>query len=119
MSFTKKDRKVRSNSGITFPAEPFAEAIAGALHRSYGTTPSSIKTVAALVGANARAVKNWFEAKNAPSGEFVVTLCRYSDEVFVTFLRLAGRTEHLKAKRIAETASKLRDMLALLVEAGY
>jgi hypothetical protein len=31
-----------------------------------------VKTVVGLTGANERAVKNWFQAKNGPSGEFLM-----------------------------------------------
>ena len=66
------------------------------------------------IGANERAVKNWFDAKNAPSGEFLVALSRHSGEVFETFLLLAGRVEHVKAKKIADATTKLREILVLL-----
>ena len=114
MSFTKKDRIIRSISGITFPPGGFASAIAGALRREYGATHASVKTVVLLTGANERAVKNWFDAKNAPSGEFVVTLCRHSDEVLETFLLMAGRGNQLRAKRIVDATTRLRELLALL-----
>jgi hypothetical protein len=57
-------------SGITFPSGRFPGAIAAALHREYGATHAAVKTVVGLTGANERAVKNWFKAKNGPSGEF-------------------------------------------------
>jgi len=57
--------------------------------------------VVLLIGANERAVKNWFDAKNAPSAEFLVALCRHSGEVFEMCLLMAGRVEHVKAKKIA------------------
>jgi hypothetical protein len=116
MSLTKKDRIIRSVSGTSFQAERFADAIAAALHREYGATHAAIKTVVELTGANERAVKNWFGAKNAPSGEFVIALCRHSDEVFETLLLMAGRAEQLKAKRIVEATNKLREILVLLDE---
>lgn len=116
MSLTKRDRKIRSVSGTTFPTERFADAISAALHREYGASHSAIKTVVGLVGANERAVKNWFGAKNAPSGESVVALCRQSDEVLNTILRLAGRTEHLRSKRIVDATDRLREILAALDE---
>jgi len=114
MSLTKKDRTVRSISGTTFPAGRLADAIAEALRREYGETHAAVKTVVALTGANQRAVKNWFEAKNAPSGESVVTLCRHSDEVLETFLLMAGRENQLRAKRIVDATTRLRELLALL-----
>jgi hypothetical protein len=114
MSLTKKDRIIRSVSGITFPPGGFADAIAAALRREYGATHASVKTVVSLTGANERAVKNWFDAKNAPSAEFLVALARHSGEVFEMVLLMAGRVEHLRAKRIADATGKLREILMLL-----
>jgi hypothetical protein len=116
MSLTKKDRMNRSISGKTFPQKRFADAIATALRREYGGTHAAIKTVVALTGANERAVKNWFDAKNGPSGEFVISLCAHSDEVLETFLLLAGRTEQVKAKKIVDATNRLREILILLDE---
>lgn len=59
-------------------------------------------------------VKNWFDAKNGPSGEFIIALCAHSDEVLETLLLMAGRTEHVKAKKILDATSKLRQVLVLL-----
>lgn len=92
----------------------FADAIAAALHREYGATHAAVKTVVSLTGANERAVKNWFDAKNGPSGEFFIALCRHSDCVLETFLLMAGRAEQVKAKKIVDATSKLRQIVALL-----
>jgi hypothetical protein len=114
MSLTKRDRINRSVSGITIPPERFADAIAAALRREYGGTHAAIKIVVALTGANERAVKNWFDAKNGPSGEFIIALCAHSDEVLETLLLMAGRTEQVKAKKVLDATSKLREVLVLL-----
>jgi len=84
------------------------------LRPTHGGTHAAIKTVVALTGANERSVKNWFDAKNGPSGESLIALCSHSDEVLETFLLMAGRTEQLKAKRIADATNKLREILMLL-----
>jgi hypothetical protein len=34
-----------------------------------------MKVVVNLTGANERAVRNWFDAKNGPNGEFLIALC--------------------------------------------
>ncbi len=70
--------------------EPFAMVIAGALRREFGTSAVAVKQVAFLARANERAVKNWFDAKNAPSGENLVSLMRHSDEVLETVLAYPG-----------------------------
>jgi hypothetical protein len=114
MSLPKNDRKDRSISGKVFPQKRFVDAIALALRREYGGTHAAIKTVVALTGANERAVKNWFDAKNGPSGESIIALCRHSDEVLETLLLMAGRTEHIKAKKIVDAAEKLREILAFI-----
>ena len=116
MSLTKKDRKIQSSSGTTFPTVSFAEAIALALRREYGSTTGAIKTVVGLVGGNERAVKNWFEAKNAPNGESVVALCRHSNEVLTTVLRLAGRKEHVRSRLVVDLSAKLGEILKILEE---
>src|SRR3954464_6060782 len=116
MSFAKDDRKNQPILGKSLHSERFSEAIARALHREFDQTHSAIKTVVALTGANERAVRNWFEAKNGPNGEFLIALCRHSDEVLETLLLLAGRREHLRARQIVRAKDLLHEMLRLLNE---
>ena len=116
MSLTTNDRKNRSIQGKTLHAERFADAVARALHREFDSTHAAVKTVVALTGANERAVRNWFDAKNGPNGEFLIALCRHSDQVLETFLLLAGRTEHVKARKVVEAIQKLREIIALVNE---
>lgn len=97
MSFPKDDRKVQSKSGKTFPSgreyygKAFADAIAAALKADYGASPSGLKRLARAVDANERAVRNWLEGKNGPSGENLVNLMRHSDAVFEAVIGLASR----------------------------
>ena len=114
MSFAKDDRKNQPIHGKSLHAERFSEAVARALHREFDHTHSAIKTVVALTGANERAVRNWFEAKNGPNGEFLIALCRHSDQVLETFLLLAGRRDHLRARKIVRAKDTLQELLALL-----
>ena len=97
-----------------FPQKRFADAVALALRREYGGSHAAIKTVVALTGANERAVKNWFDAKNGPSGEFLIALCAHSDGVLETFLLMAGRTQQVQAKKIVDATNKLREILMML-----
>jgi hypothetical protein len=113
MSFPKEDRKTQSVSGTSFPPGRFADAIASALHKEYGETHAAIKTVVGLTGANERAVKNWFAGKNGPSGHSLVALCRHSNQVLDTFLRLAGRNDHVRARALVGLKDTLLRMLAL------
>jgi hypothetical protein len=116
MSLAKDDRINRSIPGKTLHAERFSDAIARALHREFDHTHAAIKTVVALTGANERAVRNWFDAKNGPNGEFLIALCRHSNEVLETFLLLAGRNEHIKARKVIEAKQKLHEIVALIDE---
>lgn len=127
MSPTQKDRKVRSESGRSFLQRTipelgpsFAEAIADALRREFGGTPGAVKKVVRLTRANERAVRNWFEAKNAPSGENLVILIRHSDEVLEAVLRLADRQDLVAARKLSAAREKLQEMLALIddIETG-
>ncbi len=121
MSSTQNDRKLRSESGRTvlpmaasIPTERFPEAVANALRREFGAVPGSVKHVVRITGANERAVRNWFEARNAPSGENLVALMAHSDEVLETLLHLAGRQELVAARRLSGARDKLREMLKLM-----
>ena len=121
MSPTQKDRKVRSESGRSFLQRTipewgpsFAEAIADALRREFGGTPGAVKKVVRLTRANERAVRNWFEAKNAPSGENLVILIRHSDEVLEAVLRLADRQDLVAARKLSAAREKLQEMLAMI-----
>ena len=124
MSFPKKGRKFRPISGKVFPdsharmAVPgdrdFATVIAETLHRAFGNTHAAVKTVVAFTGAGERTVKNWFEAKNAPSGENLVGLARHSEEVLEVFLLMAGRGDVLSAKKLMDTRDKLVEMLEII-----
>jgi len=118
MSLTKKDRKVRSSSGRSFPAgygpddDRFAVVIAAALKRDFGSGASAVRTVARLVNVNDRAAKNWFAAKNAPNGELLVRLIEHSDGVLESVLALSQRNAMLKAKQLDDARSGLRELLA-------
>lgn len=121
MSSTQNDRKLRSESGRSFlqpdrsgGVDRFAEAIAGALRREFGAVPGAVKQVVRITGANERAVRNWFEARNAPNGENLVILMGRSDEVLEIVLQLAGRQELVTARRLSGARDKLREMLALM-----
>ena len=121
MSPTQKDRNLRSDSGRSIPltaatGDPpsFPEVIAEALRRQYGGTPAAVKIVVRLTRANERAVKNWFDAKNGPSGENLVSLLRHSDEVLETVLALAGRQDLIVARKLTGAREKLKEMLAMI-----
>ena len=125
MSPTKKNRNIQPDFGISFPKDAefsrigsggFASAIAAALQKDFGGTRSAIKTIMRLTTANERAVKNWFEGRNGPSGEFLILLCRHSDAVLETLLTLSGRSELVKAKKLVDAKSKLREMLMMMDE---
>jgi hypothetical protein len=54
------------------------------------------------------------EAKNGPNGEFLIALCRHSDQVLETLLLLAGGTEHVRARQIVAAKQKLQEILNLV-----
>jgi len=114
MSLTNNDRKIRSESGNSFPPARFATEIAGALRRQYDGTRAGVDVVVQLTGANERTVRNWFTAKNGPSGDLLVALCAHSDEVLATVLKLAGRAVHARAMRIGVAQRAARDLCAML-----
>ena len=124
MSSPKKDRKIQSDSGTNVQggdggrlgAARFAEAMSVALRKEFGDSAAAIKTVVRLTGANPRAVKNWFEKRNGPSGQFLIVLCGSSDQVLETVLLLAGRSALVPALRVAEAKEEMRRLLKVLEE---
>lgn len=118
MSFSEKDRKVQSRDGKAFPAnpagEPLAIVIAAALKAEFGNTPSALKTVAQMARSNERAVRNWFDGKNGPSGENLIILMRHSDLVLRTVLTLADRQDLVVAVGLASLRRQLVDAVAAI-----
>ena len=118
MSFTKNDRKVQSKNGKTFHKNPrhdgsaFVETIAQALTVEFGASPAALKRVARLASANERAVRNWFEGKNGPSGDNLIGLMRHSDAVLDSVLSLAGRDQLRPTGGLARVRRQLVDLLA-------
>jgi hypothetical protein len=94
--------------------DAFPKLIADALHAEWGSTLSSRKIVSRITNANERAVKNWFEARNGPSGEKLVELMKHSDAVFETML---VASERLRAIKLEAMERPLRELLGL-IEAG-
>lgn len=118
MSFSKKDRKLQSKTGKEFhiPAatEPLASAIAAALKAEFGNTPAALKTVARMTRSNERAVRNWFEAKNAPIAENLVILMRHSDLILRVVLAMADRHDLVMAIGLAALRQHLMDTVAAI-----
>ncbi|ODS57819.1 MAG: hypothetical protein ABS36_05100 [Acidobacteria bacterium SCN 69-37] len=115
MSLPKNDRNFRPESGNRFPTVPFATAVAAALHREYDHTGDGVARVVALTGANERTVRNWFEAKNGPGGDYLIALCRHSDEVLEIILTLAGRATLAKVASLEQVRRRLTEVRTLLV----
>lgn len=108
MSFQKSDRNVRLDSA------EYVAAIAAAIRNGFGDSRSAIKAVARATGANERTVRNWFDAKNGPSGHHLINLVRHSDPVLGVVLTLSGRAGLLDGLRIETICTLLRDLLAHL-----
>lgn len=119
MSFLKKGKsfpggKGSGNGDGHGSGSPVVRAVRDALRQELGSTHAAAKTVARWTGANERTVKNWLSGYCGPSGEHLVALARHSDEVLVTFLALAGRTELATVASLAQVRGRVRQMLASL-----
>ena len=64
--------------------------------------------------ANERAVRNWFEARNGPSGEHLVMLMHHSPAVVEAVLALSGRMDLVQTKLIVDARDSVRHILELL-----
>ena len=89
MSQTKKDR--------SFPLKPraisdeeLAKIVAAALRDDFGKSASAVKQVGRLTSINLRAIKNWFNAKNAPSAGHLLLLAKSSPSLLKFVLLQIG-----------------------------
>ena len=84
---------------LMFPSMSRAEhmrTVSIALKREFSDTHCAVKSIAQITGANERSAKNWWTAKNGPSGEHLVALIKNSEAVLGAILLLAGRQEFIK-----------------------
>lgn len=96
--------------------ESFPQQIAAAMRREWGATPSARKEVGRITCASERAVRNWFEGRNGPSGENLMSLIRSSDAVFETVLVLSGRRSALSGVHVLALRERLKLLLDLIDE---
>lgn len=89
MSFPKMDRTFPLNTQAISDTE-LSQIVASALHHDFGKTPSVIKQIGRLTGTNPRTVKNWYEAKNAPSAGRLLLLARTSPTLLKFILEQIG-----------------------------
>ena len=89
MSQSKKDRlfpiKLQAISD-----EELAKIVAAALRHDFGETASAVKRIGQLTNANLRAIKNWYEARNAPSSGHLLLLARSSPSILKFILEQIG-----------------------------
>ena len=99
MSRSKKDR--------LFPIKPqpvsdeeLAKIVAFALHQDFGDSASAVKNIGRLTNANLRAIKNWYEARNAPSSGHLLLLARSSPSILKFILMQIGGEDLWDAFRL-------------------
>ncbi len=109
MSFPNKGNKLPRDAEGAFAAQ-----IALALRRELGASRAAAKTVARWTGASERAAKNWLAGRYGPSGEHLVALARHSPGVLDLVLLLAGRSDLVAARRVAEALTLLRGVVSAL-----
>ncbi len=89
MSYKKMDRSFPLKLKAISDAE-LAKIVAIALRQDFGEAPSTIKYIGQLTGTNLRTVKNWYEARNAPSAGHLLLLARSSAQILKFTLRQIG-----------------------------
>lgn len=99
MSKSKKDR--------LFPIKPqavsdeeLARIVASALRQDFGDGASAVKRIGQLTNANLRAIKNWYEARNAPSSGHLLLLARSSPSILKFILMQIGGEDLWDAFRL-------------------
>lgn len=88
--------------------------IAVALRRELGGSRRAIKTLERWTGATPRTARNWLSGSTGPSGEHLMLLLRYSDEVFKAVLTEVNRDRPSAPERVAGARLLLADAISLL-----
>ncbi len=89
MSVPKKDRVFPVKS-VGISDTELAKLVAAGLRKDYGDLPSAIKEIGLKTGANLRAIKNWYQGRNAPSSSHLLTLARSSPSILQIVLEQVG-----------------------------
>lgn len=80
MSFTKNDQVFPyKKRGIS--EQKVAHEIANILWTKFGEVSSAVKVIGKQTGANPRAIRNWYEGRNAPSAVHLIILARRVPEI--------------------------------------
>lgn len=96
MSVTKMDQVFPIKPRVISDAE-IAQIVADALRKDFGDSASSIKHIGRVTNANLRAIKNWYEARNAPSSGHLLLLARSSSSILEFLLKQIGGEQLLDA----------------------
>jgi len=98
MSFGKDDRKNQPIHGKSFTPSVFRKPSRG---RSIVSSTHSFgdKDCSALTGRTREPSGIGLRQRMARTAEFLIALCRHSDQVLETFLLLADVRDHLRARK--------------------
>lgn len=105
MSVSKKDQ-VFPGGSATSNEQFVAALIAKALREDYGALGSAVKRIGRRIGANPRAIRNWYEGRNAPNSLHLLLLAQSSPRVFAALLELIGRSDLLEANSDGKTVPR-------------
>jgi len=84
MSLTKKYQEFPKKIND----ETVAKVVENALRQSHENTPSSIKKIGRVTGANLRTVGNWYRGQNAPKSTHLLLLAKHYPAVLQALLSL-------------------------------
>lgn len=112
-TFTKNTRKhFRGQSempaAVALSTNAYTGSLAEVIRGAFG---GCAKKIAMIAGCNPRAAENWLQARNAPSGPYLIALMRESEELTAEILRLAGRSDLADVQKRAAAASKIEAAL--------
>jgi len=89
MSQCKKDQLFPVELRTVSDSE-LAKFVAVALRQDFGGMTSVVKQIGKLTDANLRTIKNWYEARNAPSSGHLLLLARASPSILKFVLMQVG-----------------------------
>ena len=96
MSYSKNDQ-LFPGEAPALAAQKIAQSISDALHCDYGEFTSAVKRIGRITGVHPRAIRNWYEGRNAPNSVHLLMLARSSPNVLQMLLELVGRGDMAEA----------------------
>ena len=120
MSYTKNDQVFPAKNSKYFEHE-VTQSVSQVLRKNYAEINSAIKIIGRKTGANPRAIRNWYEGRNAPNSSHLIILARHIPDIARLILTLSARQDIWTSYQMIAThgAAHAQPLSAEAIESIY